>query len=183
MRARRPCRPRRLGRGVTDVDVLAETATFRGRHQQEFGLGASGSEQLVFVAGRQPNVDRRGQASTRRAQKVILRSKHDVAKPARLAGALHGLRRIGVAISNVCVSGRGLRVTRRSPSLGGRAPHAGIQIHGDKRDGKTDIPAIGDAVVREHGGGMRRGFERERRFDEIAFEGRIQRSVPLGGAT
>ena len=52
--------------------------------------------------------------------------------------------------------------------------HAGVQIHADKRNGQTDVPAIGDAVVRKHGGGMGRGSERERRFDDIAFEGRVQ---------
>ena len=86
-----------------------------------------------------------------------------------MAGVLHGPSRIGVAIFERVRVGRGC-----GHQADDARPHAGIQIHSDERDGKTDVPAIGDAVVRKRGGRMRRGFERERRFDEIALEGRVQ---------
>jgi hypothetical protein len=38
-------------------------------------------------------------------------------------------------------------------------PHAGIQVHSDERNGKTDVPAISNTVVRKYGGGVRRGSE------------------------
>jgi hypothetical protein len=81
---------------VPDIYVLAETATFSRCHHQDLSLHASGSEQFLFVARWQPEVESRGQASAPHAQNVVLRSKDDVTEPTRVASALHRPSRIGV---------------------------------------------------------------------------------------
>src|SRR5206468_11993243 len=60
--------------------------------------------------------------------------------------------------------------------------HGGIQIHSDERNGEADVPVIGDAIIRKHRGGMRRGFKREGRFDDIALEGRVQTVAAVEGS-
>jgi len=113
-----------------------------------------------------------GQPSVHERQNPILGSHHEIPDPARGARVSHRLRCVRIAILE--------RVRVRS-SYGHQADdsgfHAGVQIHPDEGNGETNVPAVGDAVVREYGGGMRRGFERERRFDDVALERRAQTSA------
>src|SRR5206468_12644860 len=126
------------------VGVLAATAAFVGRNEENLGLSAARTEKIVLIARWRAKVERRGQTSARSAQNEILGSKHDVAEAGRAARVLHRQNRIGVAIfERVGVGGGG------GHQADDARPHRGIHIYADERDGKTDVPTAGDAVVRE----------------------------------
>ena len=157
--------------------------------------GRNGRVRSTRPAGTLPGCRRRRAARSRRRsaagdrpprpglrpppQKVILASKHDVAQA----------RPRGRSCCTVCVAS-GLPDLERMNVRGGRGHQADDAAPARSASrftltngtARPDVPAIGDAVGRKHGGRVRRGFERERRFDDIAFEGRVQAVVPVQGS-
>jgi hypothetical protein len=147
---------------------------------EDLRLHAASAEQVRFVAGGEPCLDRGRETHGAVGRERILRAQDDVAHAGGDAG-----RSIRVLVGIVAGERVHRRVERRREPFD-LGKHAGIELDADERHRHADVEPIRHAVGGKGDRRVAHQFEGERGLDEIAFERRRQARVVwsglLGGA-
>ena len=152
---------------VAHVDMRRERALPHRPDEGELDLRATGSEQLLGIAGRQADVDAGRHAAAGRVEEAELAAQQDVAEALRARALAERLRQ-GATLERVDsrAVGRGQPDHR---CLGGR-----VHVDRHERHDQTHVEPVGHTVVEERREDAAGEVERQAILDDVAFEERVR---------